>query len=107
MALREALAYDQPCTVVLTNRRRDGSEFLNELSVVPIRDAQGRVVQHLGVLNDVTERVRRSACASAKTSTARWPPRSAMACSSSAPTAASSRNPSACEMPLPVRPSAA
>jgi PAS domain S-box-containing protein len=56
--LREALANDQPCTVVLSNRRRDGSEFLNELSVVPIRDAQGQVVQHLGVLNDVTERVR-------------------------------------------------
>ena len=58
VVLRAALARDQPCTVVLTNRRRDGSEFLNELSVVPIRDAQGRVVQHLGVLNDVTERVR-------------------------------------------------
>ncbi|MBL0090918.1 MAG: PAS domain S-box protein [Piscinibacter sp.] len=56
--LREALAGDQPCTVVLSNRRRDGSEFLNELSVVPIRDAKGRVAQHLGVLNDVTERVR-------------------------------------------------
>ncbi|QTN25307.1 PAS domain S-box protein [Rhizobacter sp. AJA081-3] len=57
-ALREALAGEQPCTVVLSNRRRDGSEFLNELSVVPIRDAQGRVMQHLGVLKDVTERVR-------------------------------------------------
>lgn len=57
-ALREAIAHDRPCTVVLTNRRRDGSEFLNELNVVPIRDAQGRVAQHLGMLNDVTERVR-------------------------------------------------
>lgn len=58
VVLREALADDRPCTVVLSNRRRDGSEFLNELSVVPIRDAQGRLVQHLGVLNDVTDRVR-------------------------------------------------
>ena len=42
---------------MIANRRRDGSRFLNELSIVPIRDAQGMVVQHLGVLNDVTERV--------------------------------------------------
>uniref|UniRef100_UPI0031379380 PAS domain S-box protein n=1 Tax=Variovorax sp. YR752 TaxID=1884383 RepID=UPI0031379380 len=57
-ALRQALAEDRPCTVVLTNRRRDGQAFLNELSVMPIRDAGGVVVQHLGVLKDVTEQVR-------------------------------------------------
>ncbi len=56
--LRAALAEGRPCTVVLANRRRDGSEFLNELSIVPIRDAGGTVIQHLGVLHDVTERVR-------------------------------------------------
>jgi PAS domain S-box-containing protein len=56
--LRAALADDQPCTVVLANRRRDGQTFLNELSVMPIRDARGVVVQHLGVLKDVTEQVR-------------------------------------------------
>ncbi len=56
--LRSALAEGRPCTVVLANRRRDGSEFLNELSIVPIREASGRVIQHLGVLHDVTERVR-------------------------------------------------
>ena len=55
--LRAALAESRPCTVVLANRRRDGSEFLNELSVVPIRDERGQVVQHLGVLHDVTERL--------------------------------------------------
>ena len=56
--LRAALAEGRPCTVVLANRRRDGSRFLNELSIVPIRDARGAVIQHLGVLHDVTERVR-------------------------------------------------
>jgi PAS domain S-box-containing protein len=56
--LRSALAEGRPCTVVLANRRRDGSGFLNELSIVPIRDARGAVIQHLGVLHDVTERVR-------------------------------------------------
>ena len=56
-ALRAALAEGRPCTTVLANRRRDGHLFLNELSVVPIRDARGEVVQHLGVLKDVTEQV--------------------------------------------------
>ncbi len=55
--LRAALAADRPCTVVLANRRRDGSGFLNELSIVPIRDAEGRVVQHLAMLTDVTARM--------------------------------------------------
>jgi len=56
--LRASLAAGRPCTVVLANRRRDGSRFLNELHIVPIRDEAGAVVQHLGVLHDVTERVR-------------------------------------------------
>lgn len=57
-ALRSALAEGRPCTVVLANRRRDGSGFLNEVSIVPIRDAKGTVLQHIGTLTDVTERVR-------------------------------------------------
>ncbi len=57
-ALRAALAEGRPCTVVLANRRRDGSGFLNEVSIVPIRDAKGTVVQHIGTLTDVTERER-------------------------------------------------
>ncbi len=54
--LRAAMAEGRACKVVLASRRRDGSGFLNELSIVPIRDAHGVLVQHLGVLNDVTER---------------------------------------------------
>ncbi len=56
--LRASLAEGRACTVVLANRRRDGSRFLNELHVVPIVDAAGAVEQHLGVLHDVTERLR-------------------------------------------------
>lgn len=56
--LRAALAEGRPITTVIANRRRDGHAFLNELSVVPIRDARGQVVQHLGVLKDVTEQAR-------------------------------------------------
>jgi len=56
--LRAALARGEACTVILNNRRHDGSSFLNELSIAPIVDAQGRLVHYLGVLNDVTDRVR-------------------------------------------------
>jgi PAS domain S-box-containing protein len=42
----------------VNNRRRDGSSFINELHVAPVHDAAGRLVQFIGVLNDVTERVR-------------------------------------------------
>jgi PAS domain S-box-containing protein len=44
------------CTVLLRNRRRDGSLFINELHVAPIRDANGRLTHFIGVQSDVTER---------------------------------------------------
>lgn len=55
--LREALAAGTGCTVALTNRRKDGSTFINELHIAPVHDASGRVVQYIGVLDDVTARV--------------------------------------------------
>jgi len=56
--LRQAIAEGRAVTVMLNNRRRDGSTFVNELHVAPILDADGRLVQYLGVLTDVSERVR-------------------------------------------------
>ncbi|MBX3608115.1 MAG: PAS domain S-box protein, partial [Piscinibacter sp.] len=56
--LREALRRGEACTVLLHNRRRDGSPFHNELHVAPVLDAAGRPVQYIGVLNDVSDRVR-------------------------------------------------
>jgi two-component system, cell cycle sensor histidine kinase and response regulator CckA len=41
---------------VLLNRRRDGTRFHNEVSLAPVRDASGAVVQVVGLLEDVTER---------------------------------------------------
>jgi len=54
--LRAALAEGRACTVLLRNRRRDGSLFINELHVAPIRDANGRLTHFIGVQSDVTER---------------------------------------------------
>jgi PAS domain S-box-containing protein len=56
--LRQALADGRSSTVLLRNARKDGSPFINELHVAPIRDAAGRVTHFIGVHTDVTERTR-------------------------------------------------
>ena len=56
--LRAALAEGRECSVTLVNRRRDGSRFVNELHVAPVRDALGRLTHYIGVQHDVTERTR-------------------------------------------------
>ncbi|MBA3936538.1 MAG: PAS domain S-box protein [Planctomycetes bacterium] len=53
--VRAALLAGRSCTAVLRNRRKDGSEFWNELFLSPIRDAAGTITNHIGILNDVTD----------------------------------------------------
>ena len=57
--LRSALEAGRECSVVLRNYRKDGTPFWNELSVSPVFDEDGgRLLNHVGVQKDVTERVR-------------------------------------------------
>jgi PAS domain S-box-containing protein len=61
----------RPITEVLLNYRRDGTAFWNQLSISPVIDGSGEVVNFVGVQNDVTERVvveqeRRAALADAE-----------------------------------------
>ena len=56
--LRRALAQQRPITVTLRNYRKDGRTFWNELSISPIADAQGRIAQFVGIMSDVTQRIR-------------------------------------------------
>jgi PAS domain S-box-containing protein len=56
--LRSAVGEGRQCTVVLKNYRKDGTLFWNELSIYPVRDQRGRVINFLGIQNDVTERIR-------------------------------------------------
>ena len=56
---------------MLLNYRRDGTAFWNQLSISPVTDGTGEVVNFVGVQNDVTERVlveqdRRAALADAE-----------------------------------------
>ncbi|MBW4440424.1 MAG: PAS domain S-box protein [Plectolyngbya sp. WJT66-NPBG17] len=55
--MQQALRSQKSCTVTLRNYRKDGTLFWNELTLSPIFDSAGRVVQIIGIQNDITERV--------------------------------------------------
>jgi PAS domain S-box-containing protein len=46
-----------PCTVQIKNYRKTGEEFINSLSLTPIRTARGQVTHYVGIQSDVTELV--------------------------------------------------
>jgi diguanylate cyclase (GGDEF)-like protein/PAS domain S-box-containing protein len=56
--LREALGKGEPCRVLLRNYRKDGTVFWNEMTVLPMRDADGRVTHFAGHHRDAGERLR-------------------------------------------------
>lgn len=55
--IKEALANNQPCRVVLRNYRKDGSQFWNELSISPVFNQQDQLMYYIGVQKDVTRQV--------------------------------------------------
>ncbi len=54
--VREALARWEPITVEVINYRKDGSEFWNEFSLVPVGSSDGRYTHWISVQRDTTER---------------------------------------------------
>jgi diguanylate cyclase (GGDEF)-like protein/PAS domain S-box-containing protein len=42
----------------MTNRRKDGTRYQEEMQINPVRDSQGRIVQYIAIKKDVTERRR-------------------------------------------------
>ncbi len=56
--LREAINRGEPCRVLLRNYRKDGTVFWNEMSVLPLRDAEGRVSHFAGHHRDAGDRLR-------------------------------------------------
>ena len=55
--LARAIAEGEYASVLLRNYKKGGDLFYNELYITPIRQPDGRVVNFVGVLNDVTDRV--------------------------------------------------
>ena len=53
--VRLAVREGRECRVVLRNYRKDGSLFWNELYISPVYDEGGRLINFVGVQNDVTE----------------------------------------------------
>ncbi len=62
-AIRRALAERQPINITITNHRKDGKRFVNELLISPLFDAKGQLRCFLGIQHDVTlrEKARREA----------------------------------------------
>ncbi len=56
--LRKAISARKSVSVTIRNYRKDGRTFWNELTINPVVDERGQVVQFVGVLTDVTDRVR-------------------------------------------------
>ena len=56
-ALRKAIATGTSCEVTLKNCRKDGSTFWNRLQLAPILNENGDVVNFVGSLVDVSERL--------------------------------------------------
>jgi PAS domain S-box-containing protein len=55
--MRDRLNRGEPWQGQAVNYRKDGSEFVMEWSIVPIRDDHGKLHRYLAVQRDVTERV--------------------------------------------------
>ncbi len=56
--LREALRLGEPCRVLMRNYRKDGSLFWNDMSVLPLKDAEGRVTHLAAYYRDAGDRLR-------------------------------------------------
>jgi len=59
--VREAIAACRPVNVVLRNLRKNGELFWNDLSITPVHDEHGTVTHFIGVINDVTAAMQRTA----------------------------------------------
>src|SRR5271166_4052991 len=56
--LREALKAGESCRVLLRNYRKDGTLFWNEMTILPLLDAEGRVTHYAGHHRDAGDRLR-------------------------------------------------
>lgn len=56
--IRAALRDERPCQTVLKNYRKDGSTFWNSLRIAPVRDEDGVLTHYVGILTDISDRVR-------------------------------------------------
>lgn len=56
--MRQALQAGHGCTVVLRNYRQDGTPFWNEVTLSPVHDDDGVIVQWVGIQHDISRIIR-------------------------------------------------
>ncbi|CAN5274198.1 hypothetical protein BH10CYA1_BH10CYA1_58810 [soil metagenome] len=54
--IRKAIVAAQPITIILRNYRKNGQVFWNELTVSPVHDASGKLINFIGIQNDISAR---------------------------------------------------
>ncbi|HCN66882.1 MAG TPA: nitrogen fixation negative regulator NifL, partial [Candidatus Accumulibacter sp.] len=54
-ALWQTISHGEPWSGHLVNRRKDGSKYLAELSISPVLNASGEVLNYLGMHRDITD----------------------------------------------------
>nr|AML79306.1 putative LOV domain-containing protein [Prasinococcus capsulatus] len=57
--LSRCIRNGEPCAVEILNYRKDGTPFVNYLSVTPIKDCIGKVTHYVGIQSDISELVGR------------------------------------------------
>ena len=55
--LRKAITTEKHIRVELRNYRKDGTLFWNELTISPVYDSDGRLINFVGIQQDITDRV--------------------------------------------------
>jgi len=56
--MRRAIATGRAITATIRNYRKDGKTFWNEVNISPLRDESGRLIHFVGIVQDVTNRIR-------------------------------------------------
>jgi PAS domain S-box-containing protein len=64
--LRRAIDAEESVTVELRNYTKDGAEFWNRISIAPVENDDGEVINYVGFQQDVTERRRQQAVLEAR-----------------------------------------
>jgi diguanylate cyclase (GGDEF)-like protein/PAS domain S-box-containing protein len=59
--VRAALTERRAVHVVFRNQRKNGELFWNDLNITPVTDENGKVTQFIGIINDVTASMQRTA----------------------------------------------
>jgi PAS domain S-box-containing protein len=56
--IRKSLREGRACQALLRNYRKDGSLYWNDISLAPVRNAEGVITYYIGISNDITELMR-------------------------------------------------